>query len=72
MDTCSGDDSTHAEAQAQELVSRLARVQGQQEKWKVVTVQLGGNDICSNSCAGGKDASPEAYKVISRVQVSVC
>ena len=41
------------------------KIPGWTHKWKLITVLLGGNDICSNSCGGFADsgnASPYAYK----------
>ena len=33
-------------------------------RWKLITVQLGGNDLCSYECGAEEgDASPGAYKV---------
>ena len=37
-------------------------------RWKLITVQLGGNDLCSYECGAEEgDASPGAYKVRSTV-----
>ena len=33
-------------------------------RWKLITVQLGGNDLCSYECGAEEgDARPPAYKV---------
>ena len=41
----------------------MRRVPGQLHKWKLITVQLGGNDLCSYSCDSSQgDASPRAFK----------
>ena len=58
----SGDWAEGAPAQARDLLARLSLLTDYQTKWKVITVQLGGNDICSYSC-GPQDASPEAFQV---------
>ena len=34
-------------------------------RWKLVTVQLGGNDICAYSCDADRDTSPRAWRVRS-------
>ena len=40
-------------------VTRATRV-----RWKLITVQLGGNDLCSYECGAEEgDARPAAYKV---------
>ena len=40
-------------------MSRATRV-----RWKLITVQLGGNDLCSYECGAEEgDARPAAYKV---------
>ena len=60
----SGDWAGGARGQARQLVRRVRRVPGQHNKWKLLTVQLGGNDVCSYSCGAQQgDASPRAFKV---------
>ena len=59
----SGDWAPGAPAQARDLLSRISLLTDYQTKWKVITVQLGGNDVCSYSC-GPEDASPEAFQVM--------
>ena len=57
--------------QAVELVRRVRMVAAQDTKWKVITVQLGTNDVCSYNCGARLlqgDASPRAFKV-SQVRV---
>ena len=50
--------------QALELVEKVRRVPAQLDKWKLLTVQLGSNDVCSYSCGAMKgDTSPRAFKV---------
>ena len=46
----SGDWAEGAPAQARDLLARLSLLTDYQTKWKVITVQLGGNDVCSYSC----------------------
>ena len=59
----SGDWAGGAVGQARQLVRRLAGVQAQHRQWKLVTVQLGGNDVCSYSCGAEQgDARPRAFK----------
>ena len=56
--------------QARELVTKIRRVSGYQHKWKLITVQIGGNDVCSVSCGAAEgDASPKGrcYKLIKRI-----
>ena len=37
-------------------------------RWKLITVQLGGNDLCSYECGAEEgDARPAAYKVRNTV-----
>ena len=37
-------------------------------RWKLITVQLGGNDLCSYECGAEEgDARPGAYKVRNTV-----
>ena len=60
----SGDWAGGARQQARDLVKRLRRVPAYDDKWKLITVQLGGNDVCSYSCGALQgDASPRAFKV---------
>ena len=59
----SGDWAGGAAAQARDLVTRLTQLSDYQTKWKLITVQLGGNDVCSYSC-GPEDASPQAFQVL--------
>ena len=60
----SGDWAGGARQQARELVRRVRKVPGHQHRWKLITVQLGGNDVCSYSCGAQQgDASPRAFKV---------
>ena len=60
----SGDWAGGARQQARDLVRRLRRVPAHHDKWKLITVQLGGNDVCSYSCGAEQgDASPRAFKV---------
>ena len=65
----SGDWAGGASKQARKLVRRERRVPAQHNKWKLITVQLGGNDVCSYNCGALQgDASPRAFKV-SQVRV---
>ena len=75
----SGDWAGGAPAQARELVRRVSHVHDFKRRskhlpnifdnrntcrWKLITVQLGGNDLCSYECGAEEgDARPEAYKV---------
>ena len=62
---CSGDWAGGAADQARDLVRKVRRVPGQLYKWKLITVQLGGNDVCSYNCHSlltSGDASPRAFK----------
>ena len=39
-------------------------------RWKLITVQLGGNDLCSYECGAEEgDARPAAYKVRNTITV---
>ena len=43
-------------------MKRIKKVQDYKKKWKLLTVQLGGNDVCSYGCGADKaQASPKAY-----------
>ena len=43
-------------------MKRIKEVQDYKKKWKLFTVQLGGNDVCSYGCGADKaQASPKAY-----------
>ena len=45
---------------------RVRRVPGQEDKWKLITVQLGSNDVCSYNCGAllrRGDTSPRAFRV---------
>ena len=49
-----------------EVVRKVRRVAGQDTKWKLITVELGTNDVCSYNCGVRgffKDTSPAAFKV---------
>ena len=60
----SGDWAGGARGQAMEVVRKVRRVPAQDRLWKLISVQLGGNDICSYSCGALQgDASPRAFKV---------
>ena len=53
-------------SQALEVVRKVRRVEGQVTKWKLITVELGTNDVCSYNCGVRgffKDTSPAAFKV---------
>ena len=52
--------------QALEVVRKVRKVPGQNIKWKLITVLLGTNDVCSYNCGVRsflKDTSPGAFKV---------
>jgi len=56
-----------APGQADTLVTAIQQVSGWEDKWKLITVQLFGNDICVASCGEGGadyegDATPDGYK----------
>ena len=59
----SGDWAGGAPDQARALVTRMARLPGYTNTWKLVTVQLGGNDLCAYSCDSDRDTSPRAWRV---------
>ena len=60
LDFDSGDYAGGVAHQARELVTKIRRVSGYQHKWKLITVQIGGNDVCSVSCGVAEgDASPK-------------
>lgn len=46
----SGDTTAEGPGQASKLAGSIRRIPGWQNRWKLVTIQLGGNDICINSC----------------------
>ena len=62
----SGDWAGGAPAQARDLVTSLRGLRGHRHKWKLVTVQLGGNDLCAYSCDSDRDTSPGAWRVRQR------
>lgn len=58
----SGDWSKNAFKQANKLVKRMKKVPDYRKKWKLITVALGGNDICTHACGAKKSqATPKAY-----------
>jgi len=62
----SGAWAKNAPDQAETLVTAIKGVSGWEDTWKLILVQLGGNDICVASCDGGGaeyagDASPQGW-----------
>jgi len=50
-----------APSQAETIVTAIQEVSGWEDKWKLIVIQLGGNDICVASCgAGGADYAGDA------------
>ena len=56
----SGDTTVEAPEQASQLVAKIRRITGWQQKWKLITVQLGENDICVDSCDSLLSSGPRS------------
>merc|ERR1739838_28921 len=62
-----GPGQASAPGQADILVTEIQKVSGWEDTWKLITIQLGGNDVCVASCGEGGadyagDATPAGWK----------